>query len=321
MDRGAAFLRLLTLYNELSRPNANKLYLAAQERGVPLTRAQAQEVAKTDEGAQTYAPGPKFGGKVVAGAINERWAADIVDQKARRGADGESAILVVQDIFSRRLYAKALRTKSAREVAAAFQEILDEAGRPQELTTDGGLEWAGAFAQLLRANGIPHRVKPVGDASVNDMATLDAAIRNLREALGRAGVGANWPGEVPRIVRALNNRPHGGTLEHSPANVPTNDELQFALKQRAARDIVTSAENTQTLEDGLQAAGYARPLLDKGAWPKRRAANATWGERAPIMGISRGIVTTTRGAGLVKAFRPAPVAAPARRIRGKRPDP
>ena len=156
---------------------------------------------------------------------------------------------------------------------------------------------------------------------MNDMATLDAAIRNLREALGRAGVGANWPRELPRIVSALNNRPHGGTLEHSPASVPANDELQFALKQRAARDIVTSAENTQKLEDGLQAAGFARPLLDKGTWPKRRVANATWGERAPILDISRGIVTTTRGAGPVKAFRPAPMTAPMRRVRSKRPVP
>ena len=188
-------------------------------------------------------------------------------------------------------------------------------------STDGGLAWAGAFAQLLRTNGIPHRVKPVGNASANDMATLYAAIRNLREALGRAGVGANWPREVPKVVRALNNRPHGGTLDHSPASVPANDELQFALKQRAARNIVTSADNTQKLEEGLRAAGPARPLLDKGTWPKRRAANATWGERAPILDISRGIVAPTRGTGLVKDFRPAPVVAPARRIRGKRPVP
>lgn len=321
MAEDAALARLTALYNDLSRPSANKLYLAAQERGVPLTRAQAREFTKTDEGAQTFAPGPKFGGKVVVGAINERWAADIVDQKARRGSGGESAILVVQDLFSRRLFAKALQTKSAREVADAFDDMLRTAGRPQELTTDGGLEWTGAFAQLLRDHGIPHRVKPVGDASVNDMATLDAAIRNLREALGRTGAGADWPRELPRVVQALNNRPHAGTLEHSPASVPANDDLQFALKQRAARDITISAENTRKLEQGLQAAGHARPLLDTGTWPKRRAANATWGERAPILDISRGIVTTTRGAGPVKAFRPAPMTAPRRRISSKRPVP
>ena len=311
--------RLVDLYNELSRPSANKLYLAAKERGIPLTQARAREFTKNDEGGQAYAPGPNFGGKVVASSINERWAADIIDQKAKRGSYGESAILVVQDIFSRRLYAKALRTKGAQEVAAAFEGIMSTAGRPAELTTDGGLEWTGAFAQLIRGTGIPHRIKPVGSASINDMATLDAAIRNLREALGRSGVGASWPRELPAIVQALNKRPNSGTLDHSPASVPGNDELQFTLQQWAARDIVTSAQNTQKLEDGLLAAGAARPLLDKGTWPNRRAANATWGEREPILDISRGILTTTRGAGPIKAYKPAPATAPARRIRSKRP--
>ena len=82
MAEAAALTHLVALYNELSRPSANKLCLATQERGIPLTRARAREFTKTDEGTQAYAPGPKFCGQVVVGTINKRWAADLVDQKA-----------------------------------------------------------------------------------------------------------------------------------------------------------------------------------------------------------------------------------------------
>ena len=195
---------------------------------------------------------------------------------------------------------------------------MDTAGTPRELNTDSALEWTGAFAQLLRAKAIAHRMKPTGDASINDLATLDAAIGNVRSTLGRVRAGKNWPQKLQGVVQGINARPHSGTLDHAPNNVATNEDIQFALRQRAARDVVTSAQNTQKLKAQLLAAGAARPLLNKGTWPKRRAANATWGERASVVDISNGIVTTTTGAEPIKAFRAAP-GLPRTRLREKQP--
>ena len=242
---------------------------------------------------------------MVSSSVNDRWAADLIDQTANRGAGDESAVLVVQDIFSRRIFARALQGKSASEVSAAFQSIMDTAGTPRELNTDSALEWTGSFAQLLRAKGIAHRMKPTGDASINDSARLDAAIVNVRSTLGRVGAGKNWPQTLQGVVESINARPHNGTLDHAPNNVATNEDIQFAMRQRAARDIVTSAQNTQRLKAQLLAAGAAMPLLNKRTWPKRRAANATWGERASVVDIASGIVTTTNGVGPIKAFRTA----------------
>ena len=311
-------LRILALYEEIGKPGANKLYLAAKERRIPLSQAKAREFIKTDESAQTYAPAPHFGGKVVSSSVNDRWAADLIDQKANRGAGGESAALVVQDIFSRRIFARALQGKSASEVSAAFQSIMDTAGTPRELNTDSALEWTGAFAQLLRAKGIAHRLKPTGDASINDLATLDAAIGNARSTLGRLGAGKHWPQKLHGVVEGISARPHSGTLCHAPNNVATNEDIQFAPRQRAARDVVISAQSTHYMKARLVAAGAARPLLNKGTWPKRRAANATWGERATVVDISSGIVTTTNGVGPIKAFRAA-LGLPRTRLRGKQP--
>ena len=299
--------RVGQLFEELNRPSANKLFLAAVERGIPLTLTQARQVVSTDDVRQEFAPGPKFRGKIVSGALNERWAADIVDQKANRGSGGETAILLVQDLFSRRLFGKALVSKKASEVARAFQVILNRVGQPKDLTTDSGLEWTGQFRRLLRERGIPHIMKPVGDAYKNDMATLDSAIRGLREALGRARAGAEWPSKLESVIKSLNDTPNAGTLEQRPASVPGNQALQFALKQKAARDIRTSADNSEALMRALQRAQVARELRSTGPFPRRRAGVATWGPPQPIASAEAGVVALANGArGPAKAFRPAP---------------
>ena len=295
------------LFEELNRPSASKLFLAAVERGIPLTLPQARRFVATDDVRQEFAPAPKFKGKIVSGSLNERWAADLVDQKANRGSGGETAILVVQDIFSRRLFGKALMTKQASEVARAFQGILNRVGQPKDLTTDDGREWQGEFRQLLRVRGITHIVKPVGDAFKNDMATLDSAIRSLREGLGRVRAGAEWPSKLEGVINGLNQTPNAGTLEQRPASVPNNPELQFALKQKAARDIKVSVANSAALMRSLQQAQFARELRSTGPFPRRRAGVATWCEAERIASAEAGVVTLANGArGPAKAFRPAP---------------
>ena len=118
---------------------------------------------------------------------------------------------------------------SAAEIAAAFQSIMDTAGTPRDLNTDIALEWTGAFAQLLRAKGIAHRMKPTGDANINDLATLDEAIGNARSTLGRIGAGKNWPQKLQGVVEGINARPHSGTLGHAPNNVATHEDIQFEI--------------------------------------------------------------------------------------------
>ena len=97
---------------------------------------------------------------------NDRWFADLIDFSStpsdngkrtglRRTKDGESYILVVQDVFSRFLWTEALVNKTPQAVAKAFEEILARAGtKPRSLTSDLGPEFEGPFRQMLEANGI-----------------------------------------------------------------------------------------------------------------------------------------------------------------------
>jgi hypothetical protein len=151
-------------------------------------------------------------------------------------------ILIVQDIFSREIWTRALPEINAASVTKAFRSILTKSRRrPKELNTDGGNEFKKAFRDVLRAGGgedaIEHRVKD----QQNDIATIDAAILKLRRALTRItstpGRG-NWAEELQAATEAYNETPHGGILGEAPENVEGNSEeaksLRFNLQQQNA---------------------------------------------------------------------------------------
>ena len=80
--------------------------------------------------------------------MNERWQADLADMTSKPGNDGTDHILFVMDIFSRRVWARAIRGATAEVVTTAFQSILEEAGtKPVELNTDGGPEFTKALSR------------------------------------------------------------------------------------------------------------------------------------------------------------------------------
>ena len=87
---------------------------------------------------QLFAPPPRFTGKVVAQHVDERWSSDVIDfQSKTKKKDAPIYILLVQDIFSRFLFATALRSKA--EVESAFLHLLrDTKRKPEKLNSDSG---------------------------------------------------------------------------------------------------------------------------------------------------------------------------------------
>ena len=106
---------LQALSAELGYPSADKLWKAAVRRKRPVTKPDLREFVKSQSARQVLAARPQYDGKVVASRANECWAADLIDYTATpsKAAVKEQSpykyILIVQDIFSRKLYAVALR--------------------------------------------------------------------------------------------------------------------------------------------------------------------------------------------------------------------
>ena len=128
-------------------------------------------------------------------------------------------MLLVQDIFSRFLFAAALTSKA--EVEAAFLRIMQTSKRkPQELVTDLGSEFANAsFQAMLEQNGIFHIPKE----GPEDMATLDRAMGELRRVLSRRVTRGNeWYEELAAAIKSMNATEHSALFNRDPDDVATD---------------------------------------------------------------------------------------------------
>ena len=181
--------RLQALAKEIGYPSATKLWKAVQRYDLPINRKEVDAFVSKQSVRQVFKQRPRFDGKIVAVEINDRWAADLIDYTAKPsvGSDDRPSdapfqyILIVQDIFSRKLFVHALRSKTPEIVEQAFQSIVRRAGLPDRLDTDDGPEFKGPFQQYLDEEHIYHVI--ADQRSKNARATLDAAIRVFRTQL------------------------------------------------------------------------------------------------------------------------------------------
>ena len=165
-------------------------------RGIPFDASEVGRLAQRETMRQVQAPRYQFRGKIAASRLHSRWFADLIDFSAAPSASagkdvglrptesGERYILVVQDVFSRKIWTEALINKRPTTAAAAFKKILNKAGSvPAALTTDGGMKFSAEFKELCETKGIVPRQKDKDD--VNALATLDTAIGNLKKGTGK----------------------------------------------------------------------------------------------------------------------------------------
>ncbi len=111
--------RVAALYNQRSYPSAARFKAALAKRGLNVPDAFVRQLVSEQGNRQLFAPPPRFTGKVVAQHLDERWASDVIDFQSKTVKKGAPVyILLVQDIFSRFLFATALRSKA--EVESAF---------------------------------------------------------------------------------------------------------------------------------------------------------------------------------------------------------
>ena len=154
--------RIREIFEELNFPGAERLKKALKNRGIPFTKEQVNELTKGESVRQVQQAALPLTGKVASHYENYEWQADLIDwTTASSSTKGERFILVVQDIFSRKIWAEAMMTKQPAEVQRAFKRIIDRANvllPPNRLTTDAGGEFADVKKYMER-NRRTYRVR------------------------------------------------------------------------------------------------------------------------------------------------------------------
>ena len=269
--------RVATLHHELSRPSATRFKAALAKRGISVPDAFVRQLVSEQGSRQLFAPPRRFTGKAVAQHVDERWASDVVDFQSKTSAkDAPIYVLLVQDLFSRFLFAEALRSKA--EVEAAFLRIMKRTNRkPDQLNADSGSEYTNrSFQAMLEKTGILHVTKE----GPQDLATLDRAIGELRVVLSRRTTDGNpWYAELDAAVKSMNASEHSSLFMREPDDVIGDEDLRFELRYKNAEMRQENVQLAKTRGDNLQQQGAFRTLLRPTTGFKRRAGQQNWSEK------------------------------------------
>ena len=246
----------------LNYPGANKLYSHLRNEGDRVKFKDVQAFSERQPARQIFAEthnvrykrgtrgAPAQGFSVPAININDRWMADLADLTAQPSIPAEHTtslppyqyILVVINVFSKELFARALRTKTPQTVALAFKEILQGQHAPSRLDTDAGAEFTGAFHELMEQRHIWHVVRDPED--VNVLSPVDRAIATLKRSIFRRVVAdrdKDWAESLQATVQGYNETEHRALQGRTPEEVKDDPELQFMLRRANSEAMVRNS--------------------------------------------------------------------------------
>ena len=113
---------ILEIFEDLNYPSASKLRAALLRKGFRARLKDVEEFVKSQTPTQLFAKAPKYRGKIISSRPNERWVMDFIDFVAEP-SNQFKYILLVQDIFSRKLWATALEEKSMSNVIKTLRSL------------------------------------------------------------------------------------------------------------------------------------------------------------------------------------------------------
>lgn len=203
--------------------------------------------------------------------INELWQCDLNDLRGiSKYNNGYNYILTVIDVFSKMLYARALKKKTPDEVINAFQSIFREADtKPMCIQTDKGGEFTGQkVKKYLSENGVKYFTTKNPDVKA---AVVERVNRTLKTKMWRYLTYKNtykYIDVLSDLVSAYNNSKHR-SIQMKPVQVNKKNAFQVWMNLYGKKSI-------QTHQPKLKVGQLVRISKNKGVFEKGYESN--WSE-------------------------------------------
>ena len=127
---------ILEIFEDLNYPSASKLRAALLKKGYKARLKDVEAFVKSQTPTQLFAKAPKYRGKIIASRPNDRWVMDFIDFSAEPSGNFKY-IFLIQDIFSRKLFATAFKDKNMTSVIEDLKAMFADHGKPSEINADG----------------------------------------------------------------------------------------------------------------------------------------------------------------------------------------
>ena len=166
---------ILEISEDLNYPSASKLRAALLKKGYKTRLKDVESFVKSQTPTQLFAKAPKYRGKIIASRPNDRWVMDFIDFSAEPSGNFKY-IFLIQDIFSRKLFATAFQDKNMTSVIEDLKAMFADHGKPSEINADGEFD-NRTINQFLSKSNVSVRYKE----GRQDLATIDAAMNNFKK--------------------------------------------------------------------------------------------------------------------------------------------
>jgi hypothetical protein len=224
--------------------------LLAERAGVTVKSAKAflRDQLSSQVAQQWRKPSGSSGAYAPTGAPPGHWQSDVIFFEDYQGVnDRRKAMLTVLHTTTRYAVVRPLLSAKADKTAEAMRSILEEIAdsrrRIKVLRVDGGGEFKGVFAALMRERGIELEV---GEPNTHyRLARTDRLHRTLRQRVGEHFERANthrWITALPDIIGNYNSTPHRTLTEL--LGRPTAPSQVTAVQER----VIRQAESVQASE-------------------------------------------------------------------------
>lgn len=163
--------------------------------------------------------------RVIVKGLDDLFQADLVEMiPYARENKGYRYILVVIDVFSKYVWAEAVKNKTGEEVSKAMKKIFNTNNRiPKNLQTDMGKEFYNkTFQELMKKNQVNH----YSTFSNKKASIVERVNRTLKSIMWREFSfqgNYKWLNILPKIVEKYNNKKHS-TIKMKPINVNKKNE-------------------------------------------------------------------------------------------------
>ena len=150
-------LIFLVFTNHLSFSGLDKLYRIAKKGFPSITRNEIKQWSETNLSYLLHEPSRRNfkHNKIYAPEIDSLWEADLAFVQDVAKENDVNYLLVVIDVFSKFLWVRPMKNKTARSLVQAFDSILSEKRKPEKLRTDKGTEFINElFQQYLKKQEI-----------------------------------------------------------------------------------------------------------------------------------------------------------------------
>ena len=254
---------ILGIFEELNFPSATKLRAALIKRGFKARLKDVEEFVKSQTPTQLFAKAPKYRGKIIASRPNERWVVDFIDFTAEPSGSYKY-ILLVQDIFSRKLWAQALEDKDMTSAIQQLRNLFADEQKPAEINADGEFD-NKTFNRFLSQQNIASRFKE----GRQDLATIDAAMNNFKKMLKKLMQDQDtteWAKLVRRATRAHNKLSHEALMGNADPNEAydmSQKNLQFELREEAGRKMAQQNAVVSTNQRNVEDKGAVRQYIGR----------------------------------------------------------